>query len=44
MYIFNLDNTRDVFDMTLIFAGEEENEKVEKSDTSSTIDDTAWRI
>ena len=30
MYIVDLDNTRDVFDMTLIPAGEEENEKFEK--------------
>lgn len=38
MYIVDLDNTTDVFDITLIPAEEEENEKVEKSDTGSTID------
>lgn len=36
MYIVDLDNTRDVFDMTLIPAGEEENEKFEKSDMGGT--------
>jgi len=40
MYIVDLDNTRDVFDMTLIPAGEEENEKFEKSDMGGTSDET----
>jgi hypothetical protein len=38
MYIVDLDNTRDVFDMTLIPAGEEENEKAGGGDTEGTID------
>ena len=38
MYIVDLDNTRDVFDMTLIPAGEEENEKAGGGDTKGTID------
>ena len=39
MYIVDLDNTSNVFDMTLIPAQEEENEKVQKSDdTKGTID------
>jgi hypothetical protein len=38
MYIIDLDNTIEVFDMTLIPAGEEENEKAGGGDTQGTID------
>lgn len=44
MYIVDLDNTRDVFDMTLIPAGEEENEKFEKSDMGGTSDTANVRV